>query len=536
MFWSFGGIHYVYAFHFHQNTRLETLNPAKMASFNSKLGEEVHRRTCTEHTREAILSGLNSWSDDPQAKQIYWMNGMAGTGKTTIACTLAKTLESSGQLGASFFCTRTSPECRDAGRIVPTIAYQLARHLTPFQSALCEALDGDPDTATRNIVSQFEQLLKDPLRQAKDKIPNNLVVVIDALDECDNSGAVKLVLETLLRFATDLPIKFFVTSRPESKVHDTMSRNEGSRAVLHLHEIEKSIVQADIKLYLREELKFMSPSDCQISRLVEHAGSLFIYAATAVRYIREDEAAVDPDERLSTVLGANSDSKKNEGIDELYTTVLATALNEKRLEANEVERIRTVLWVVVCAREPVPVETLTELAGIANKKLTLVALKSLRSVLYFSGSSNLVSTLHASFPDYMFDHKRSGKHFCDEKNFGQVLARRCFEVMKAQLRFNICQLESSFVLDKSVGDLDQRVTKNISAPVAYACRHWAGHLQPTAVSKELCDILEDFLWHRLLFWLEVMNLKQWISDGVRALSETLKWLTVSSLRMPLFIS
>ncbi|KAB5590714.1 Vegetative incompatibility protein HET-E-1 [Ceratobasidium theobromae] len=506
------------------NTRLEGLDPAKMARFDSMLGEETHRRTCTERTREAVLSNLYHWSDDPGAKQIYWMNGMAGTGKTTIACTLAKELESRGQLGASFFCTRTSPECRDASRIVPTIAYQLARYSTPFRSALCEALDSDPDIGTRNIVTQFERLLKRPLQQARHKIPGNLVVVIDALDECDNIGAVRLVLETLLRFTTGLPIKFFVSSRPEPKVHDAMSHNESSRAVLHLHDIETSIVQADIRLYLQEELE--SFSELQITQLVELSNNLFIYAATAVRYIRSDEATADPEERLAAILDVESDSNiKHEGVDELYSTVLNTIFNNNKLEVKEKERIQLVLWAAVCAREPVPIETLTMLAGTGDDKHTLTALDPLQSVLHFSESNNLVSTLHASFPDYIFHRGRSRGYFCDEAIFGQSLARRCFETMAAHLQFNICQLETSFVFDKQVEDLGERIAMNISAPLAYACRYWADHLKSTTVSEELCAVLKEFLSVRLLFWMEVMNLKQWMSDGVGALSATQKWLT-----------
>lgn len=332
------------------------------------------------------------------------MSGMAGTGKTTIASTLAKTLESRGQLGASFFCTRTSPDCRDAGRIVPTIAYQLARRSTPFRSTVCEALDKDPDIGSRNITIQFERLLKDPLLQVKDKMPGSLVVVIDALDECNNSSTVKLVLDMLLRFAPGLPIKFFVTGRPDPRIHDKMIQAEDSSTILHLHEVERSLVRADIELYLREELAPVSLSEAQIKQLAELAGNLFIYASTAVRYILPDEGTADPDERLATMLDEKSKStKKHAGIDELYDTVLTSALNNKNLEAEEIKRMQLVLWAAICVREPVPVATVATLTGVKTEKQVLAALRPLRSVLHVSEASGLVSTLHASFPDYMFN-------------------------------------------------------------------------------------------------------------------------------------
>jgi cellulose biosynthesis protein BcsQ len=91
------------------------------------------------------------------------MDGMAGTGKTTIACTLSNALKSRGQPAASFFCTRTSPECHDATKIVSAIAYQFAQHSSPFKSALYKALKADPDIASLNISTRFEQLIKGPV-------------------------------------------------------------------------------------------------------------------------------------------------------------------------------------------------------------------------------------------------------------------------------------------------------------------------------------------------------------------------------------
>lgn len=293
------------------NNRLEAMLPSKLASYDSALPAGIARRTCTESTRTEILSGLSTWSHDLFAAKVYWMNGMAGTGKTTIACSLSEALRKRKQLGASFFCTRTLPECRDIRRIVPTLAYQLARYARRFQSALCRVLENDPDVGTRQIPLQFERMLKDPLLGVADAMPSNVVVVIDALDECDDSEGVRTLLETLFRFAADLPLKFFVASRPEPEIRDQMrSLGDTARSVLHLHEIERSLVQADIELYLREELSFMSPSDEQIKQLATLAGNLFIYATTSVRYIRQDslKKSIDPQERLQTVLAIKSES------------------------------------------------------------------------------------------------------------------------------------------------------------------------------------------------------------------------------------
>ncbi|KAB5590194.1 Vegetative incompatibility protein HET-E-1 [Ceratobasidium theobromae] len=507
------------------NTRLRELAPANLASYDSKLSTSINRRTCTEDTRKEILADLNGWSDNPDGEKVYWMDGMAGTGKTTIACTLTSQLESRGQLAASFFCTRTSSECRDADRIIPTIAYQLARRSTAFKSALCRALDKDPDIGCRNIFTQFERLLKEPLDEVKDKMGNNLVVVIDALDECTDTQTVSQMLDVLFRFVANLPIKFFVTSRPEAAIRNKMMSTENSsKSILHLHDIEQSLVQQDIELYLQEELRSMSPSPDDVKQLATLAGSLFIYAATAVRYIQVKTGGVVPHERLAMMLAVDSKSKeKHAQIDALYTTILREALEAEGFEPEERERMRHVLWTAACAREPTSIETMAALVGLDDSQ-ALVALERFRSVLHVSDVTGLVSTLHASFPDYIFSQNRSGQFFCDVGTHSQLLARRCLEVMRGQLRFNICDLPSSFLPDSDVPDLGARIERSISSSLSYACRYWPEHLIDATSSDDLCDMVNEFLSQRLLFWMEVLNLKQCMAMGAQGLVKLQTWL------------
>ncbi|CAE6441609.1 unnamed protein product [Rhizoctonia solani] len=474
---------------YYMNTQLEGLRPARLARYDSSLSMEIGRRTCTENTRTKILQDSMKWSEDPNSAKIYWMNGMAGTGKTTIVYSLATILEARKQLAASFFCTRISPECREAKQIVPTIAYQLARRSAPFRHALCEALEEDPDIGFGRISSQFELLLKRPLVKIKDELPDNFVVVIDALDECNDPGIVEDFLNLLFRSVADLPIRFYVTSRPEPTIRDRMmAASECSRSILYLHEIERSLVQADIELYLREELAFMSPPDPDIKKLASHAGNLFIYAATAVRYIRPTKKGADSWTRLSVLLAINAESKqKLSGINDLYTAILGAAVDDQ-LEHHENARILDALWTVVCAYEPIRVSTLTALCGLENLDSIRTALQPLRSVLHVSDHSELVTTLHASFPDYVLDQERSGRFHCDKVAHGQYLAKRCFEIMQRQLRFNIGDIKSSYIPDDEIPEIKETICANISEELSYGCRFWIDHLTQTKLKP--ADILD----------------------------------------------
>lgn len=470
---------------------------------------------------------MNVWAEDDAAPKVYWLNGMAGTGKTTIACSLSAALADRRQLGASFFCTRVVEECRDATRIIPTIAYQLARYSRPFQHALCNILGDDPDVLKKNIQMQFKRLLKEPLLSVRAEIPNNTVVVIDALDECDEDESVQRLLETIFQNVRDLPLKFFVTSRPEPEIlHEMQLRGEADRSVLHLHEIERSSVQADITLYLRKELAVISPTENEIALLVRLSEGLFIYAATAVRYIRFRNKSVNPRERLRAILATSSNPSKMSKyaeLDGLYKTILKGVFREDGLERAEVGRVQLVLWTAVCVREPVTVKALSMLAGLEEEN-TLAVLQSLQSLLHISKQNSLVTTLHASLSDFLFTQERSQNFFCDKHGYSSLLAQQCFKIMKTELRFNICELESSCIPDELVEDLDDRINTYISGSLSYACEYWGDHLIVSTPTDSLYVLLENFLSNQLLFWIEVLNLSKPKSLGGMTLLKVQSWL------------
>ncbi|CAE6476899.1 unnamed protein product [Rhizoctonia solani] len=509
------------------DTRLDALSPVNLAIYNSLLSHDVNRRACTQNTRSTILLELDRWSVDRTKPNVFWMNGMAGTGKTTIAYTFAQSLKTRGALGASFFCTRTSDECRDVGRIIPTIAHQLALYSPSFRSALLRVLEQEPNIKSQSIDTQCERLIKEPLSKAKSGMTKGLVVMIDALDECSNANGVRTILDVLFRITPGLPLKFFVTSRPEPDIrHRIEAQSDRNRSICVLHEIEKSLVEADIELYLRDELR-NGVSEHDLIKLAKLSGNLFIYAATAIRYIRRRGIMVDQD-RLEAILNSSSKlANRHADIDKLYATILDAAVHDSNLDQEEQDQTLAIVWTTICAREPVGVDTLGALTGIKAAKAHIL-LQALYSVLHVSQATGTITTLHASFPDFMFDKARSTKFYCDEAKHSQLLAERCFEVMQDQLRFNICGLETSFIPDSKVQDLEARIAKSISPTLSYVAHHWGDHVVKSAPCEMVRKGLEEFLSYRLLFWMEVVSLKRALDKGIGMLSALKPWLTAKN--------
>ncbi|CAE6387741.1 unnamed protein product [Rhizoctonia solani] len=401
-----------------------------------------------------------------------------------------------------------------------------------FQSAVVKVLGTNPDIGTRAITEQCERLIKEPIMQAKDDIPDGLVVVIDALDECSNANGVRTILDVLFRIAPNLPLKFFVASRPEPNIrHRVEARSDLSRSICVLHEIERSMVEADIELYLREQLGD-SVSEHDLTQLAKLSGRLFIYAATAIRYVRQMGTMVDPDQLEAILSSSPSSGYEHSDIDDLYTTILEAAIRQTGRSPHEQQQMRLVLWTAVCTREPVDINTLAALTGIKATKASIL-LQPLYSVLHVLQTTKMIATLHALFPNFMFDEARSTKFYCDEAKHSQLLAERCFEVMEEQLRFNICSLETLFIADSEVQDLEDRIARSISPTLSYVAHHWGDHVVKSAPCKTVRKGLAELLSYRLLFWMEVLSLKRTLDKGMSMLSALKPWVMVEDKSLDL---
>jgi hypothetical protein len=109
------------------------------------------------------------------------------------------------------------------------------------------------------------------------------------------------------------------------------------------------------------------------------------------------------------------------------------------------------------------------------------------------------------------------------------LALASLRVMEHSLRFNICDLKSSYLPNSQDTGLPERVKTSIPAHLSYSCRHWATHVQTTDFEDELAkEIRSLFDNERLMFWVEALGLLNAIRGAVTVLPLVAKWLKVST--------
>ncbi|EDU44994.1 vegetative incompatibility protein HET-E-1 [Pyrenophora tritici-repentis Pt-1C-BFP] len=362
-----------------QKLDLTKLPIAIGASFNSH--NEEHNARCLPNTRTALLDEITTWANNNNGKSIFWLSGMAGTGKSTIARTVAQSFASRGQLGASFFFKKGEGERGNASRFFTTIATDLVACEPSMLPGIRKTLDEDFAISHKALKDQFEKLILQPLLGIKQPRSQALarVVVIDALDECEQEVDIRAILQLLARTKDirPVPLRIVVTSRPE--LHIRIGFKEMPNGIyqdLVLHEVPRSTIEHDIRLFLEHELGMIRkeralasnwPAKQQILALVELAVPLFIYAATVCRYVGSKGSS--PTAFLNKVLQYQKTTFSQ--LDRTYLPVLDQLLSEQEEDEKEtwLQAFREIVGSVVVLESPLSAVSLARLLQVPQEEI-----------------------------------------------------------------------------------------------------------------------------------------------------------------------
>jgi hypothetical protein len=422
---------------------LQSLPYASGAKFNAYARPD--NEMCHHGTRVALLDKIMAWMAAHDARHVFWLNGMAGTGKSTIVRTVARRCANVQRLGASFFFTRSGGDLASARKFVTTIAVQLATVVPALRPHICAAVRSVRDVAAMALQDQWARLALQPLARASGGFwrqllaRNPLVIVVDALDECERDSETAVVLGLLALGATSREswLRVLLTSRPETPIrYGADSIPQASLARLVLHPIDPPVVNRDISIYLTGNLRRIGkdflrnsnwPSLETIERLVKQAGSLFIWAATAYRFIHSGGPFAN--NRLHEVLaGASDDSTPENALDRVYLTVLNKAVRGTYREAETTElcaALYSVISTIAVLAAPLDGHSLADLALTSSDAITK-ALHRLPSILDIPDNPRSPIRLHrAAFCDLVTHRCADVRFAVDEKLQHNILAERC---------------------------------------------------------------------------------------------------------------
>ena len=471
-------------------------------------------------------------------ESVYWLKGVAGCGKSTIAQTFADRSAEHGNLGASFFCSRDYPDRRNLHLIFPTLAYDLAYWSTDFKIALVSIIRTNPNVQYDALHIQLEKLLVRPFKQTG----LSATIVVDALDECEDKEPVSEFLSALAVHVNTIPaVKFFITGRPEDHIRSGFKLPSLRTKELPLHDVESAIVDSDIKSFIRTQLDEIAarrrqsingqwPSDRDIAIILKKTAGLFIIASVIVRFI--DSRHASPQERLKLIVDLPDSTiyEGKSGIDVAYHQILSASFGD----ANENDpdflgQLHLVVGSIVLALKPLPRASLAEILEMTPEKIWHI-LTHLHSVLIVPESaSDPIRILHKSFADFITDQQRcpDGRYLINGLVHNSELGVRCLKLMQLKLMKNICSLPP-YVMNDEVKDLPARRERYIGSPLSYACSSWSKHLQLSSEAGDhtstIIKLCNEFLAQHLLSWLEVLSIEDIFHVSIYSLRDLRSWL------------
>ncbi|RAK74300.1 WD40 repeat domain-containing protein, partial [Aspergillus fijiensis CBS 313.89] len=464
---------------------------------------------CFAGTQIGILKKIHGWIQSPGPEHIFWLYGVAGGGKSTISRTIAERcrdrifLPETICLGASFFFDKNERQQSNATYLFPTLCQSLANCLPELKSEIRKSLEEHPESSNEHasVRMQWKNLILKPLLSLEKNnhlLPLTLIVVIDALDECQsthNEDPVYAILELIneAHQLRSIRLKFLLTSRPQSHIFSSFDHvvtgSHGCKQALQGAEtpIDQEMSHRDIKMVLKHKLGEISqrhhfgsewPEEEKLDALFKKADGLWIYASTAWGFICDKKAKkewIKP--RLDLLL--TNDRHPRERLDGMYTEVLRDVLSfatpEERIGTRRT--FQAIFGAIVVLHRPLSVTTLSNLLS-KNTAEVRGMLESLSSVIHVAASNDSpIRLAHLSFPEFLTSKER-----CLEPTF-QIsrkekhshLLRHCLEALTKTLRQDICHLGDSSTLQDSI---DPGIVKQeIPSHVEYACVYWVEHLR-----------------------------------------------------------
>jgi hypothetical protein len=522
---------------------LDQLPVAEQAAFNASSNQDDP--LCLPNTRVDVLEQMRAWAYNESDKRcMFWLSGMAGTGKSTIARIIARELHDNGHLGASFFFTRGGGDVAHAGKFFTSIAKQLVlSQPAALGAVIYNAVADKPDIIHKGRWDQWNHLIYRPLSCLKPiSTPPLVVLVVDALDECSGDSDVEGIISLLAKVKQleNARLRIILTSRPECVVRlafhdlpDIVHRD------LILDDISRPIVDAYIRLFFDHCFRVIRrmarglpanwPSEQDIDVLVHRAGGLFIYAATTCRYILEGKTLAR--RRLDIILEAGGGlGAAEKHLDEIYAVILGQSVNgpyEWWEKESLYARFREIIGAIAILFEPLSSTAIAILLSKSEENVES-ALGGLESVLDHRAERQLpIRLLHPSFRDFLLDNER-----CQDHNFQvnaetthDLLARQCLNRLLC-MKADMCGLGHPGILQSEIDP--QHVFKHITPELQYACLYWVRHLERSVSRSDKAKIV-TFLEMHLLHWLETLSLIGKIREAVQIIAQ-LKELTVGGVQ------
>ncbi len=344
------------------------------------------------------------------------------------------------------------------------------------------------------------------------------------------NGLHKFLAQNLSRLPSNFRV--FITSRLEDGIESVFVEAPSVR-VKRMDDLELAAkTHDDILAFFQEKLplhEFNHYGD----QLAKRAERLFQWAAVACGFILQPPGFFGFSKKkcIEHLLRLSADYNTQESqdpLDELYKEVLEGYLIYRAARL----LFRSVVGQLITTFEPLSIRSLTTLRHHTfndddDYSSVVEMLRHLGSLLSNVNSADQdlpIVPLHTSFRDFVTNKEKSGDFYVSLRDAHRQLAHSCLGLLLKDLKFNICNLESSYLANKDIEDLHSRVDKHIPPALLYACHFWGDHLEYIDFETDLFGKLRTFFEKKFLFWLEALSLTSDVGLASAACSALNVWL------------
>ena len=480
-------------------------------AFGARYAQE---KGCLPGTRESVIREIRDVlnNTDENGPQLCLLTGVAGSGKSTIAHSIARLYDGQKRLGSSYFFSSTDVAKRNTKNLFTTIARDLADLDRQFKSALCEIVKDNRGLCTSQALSdQVKHLIIKSSARLHPIGP--LVIVVDAFDESGDADDRRQLLYTLSRCIIErkLPtnLRFLIATRPENEILNAFPF--GPQVVRKdLGDIPEAVVDKDIERFIHHslgqyaELDLLWPNQEWRQLLVHRSQHLFLWAATACRFIQGvGGSRLGLRKRVELVLQSDN-LGSTWPLDELYRIILGELFPRDETR----EYFRDVMVGLLALQEPLSLRSLSALFDSDDDQHVGNIVRAMGLLLDGAlDNETPMRPVHMSFRDFLLDGSRSSMfHVRIVLHHSLSIGRALLACMRNMLRFNMCDLKDSQLRNAAVPDLAERVNMAVPPHLSYACLHWMDHLQHATCTPELLDEVTLFFKNFFPYWLEAISL------------------------------
>ncbi|PLB50904.1 hypothetical protein P170DRAFT_356241 [Aspergillus steynii IBT 23096] len=473
-----------------------------------------------EERKDTLIRASYSWAletpeyrnftdwTNPHASNFLWINGQAGTGKTMLLIGIIREL-TVGQLFNDdipdilyFFLQSKGADVNNATAVVRTLIWLLLSQ----QPGLIDYVMSEYRRSGKALFgssSAFSGLSKIFKKMLQDDQVEKVVLVIDALDECQEENDEQKVL---LRFLNELlsdnrivsKLKVLVSSRPEWEIQTEIVKDSSKICIL---ELDRQSLESPINAFIDEKGRELDAKTENKDRLKHVLAQLRLRASNTFIWVSLvcKELFKTRDDYWEKVLDAAP-----KDLTKLYDFLLF-----ERLKNSIFEDCKKVLALSVLAFRRLTIDEIQQLAEIPDGTASGIV-QDCSS--FFTVQQGTVYFFHQSAQDYLSSHFEQLAQLPRDQWHHRIF-RQSLKSMKRFLKKNVYGLTDLGKIDKP-----KIMPSDPLASIRYSCHYWAQHLQQSPRDVADTEEVHSFFCDHFLHWLEAMSLLELISDVIESIN------------------